>query len=293
MEVEQRFLLYSFYENMSIYFLVQIYLCENMSINMLYRLLFVLFIVALSSQQGCGGDLVHSDASKDSNLPKGASIATHGRFAGVEYSGGKLKLTTGVPDGSATVAIRFTPQGDCSTKPLEIVLDLEKLSGRTEETYPALWAGLLVAGTGEIHYFPGAGKWCGAVVELKELPTGGQFGLALRERWEMEESPEWQGSNSVTESASRLELCTLTRFPKKLKVRFENGKAVVIVEGAEVGVVGKATERIPSDEGVQHNLNSQTVEILKGDMEPVFGLSNCGTLGEASVALLNGFSISE
>jgi len=250
-----------------------------------------LLVLILSTHPGIAADPVRFDAATDAGLPESAAIVTHGASAGVGLDDKKLRLTTGVPSGSAVAAVCFPP-GDHSTKPVEIVLDVDKLSARIEASYPVLWTGLIATEGGGINYFLGRGKWRGAAVELRELPSG-QYALALRERWEMEESPEWQGSNNLTGSAAFFELCTLTECPKNLKVRFEDGTASVTVEGSGIVAAGPATERTPDGEGVRRALNPRTVEVLKDDMEPVIGLSNFGTLEKAPVALLNGFSISE
>jgi len=235
------------------------------------------------------------DATEAASLPEGAEVIAHGRAATVELEEGKLKLTTGTPAGSAFAALRLLPkEGTAAASPrvVEVVLDLDKLSRRVEAGFPALWAGLISSRTERADYFFLGGKWLGAVVELRETPNG-QYAIVLRERWEMVDSPECPVTSGRTGDAAYYEICTLSGLPRQLKVRFEDGRVAVTVDGVEIAAIAPTAQRTASGVGVQQALEPEMTGILEGDVEPVLGLSNFGDLQEPAVALLKGFSISE
>lgn len=259
---------------------------------MLYikRLLGLLFFSAHCSLVIAG---VEFDASWSSQVPESALIGTHGAGAAVEVVDKKLKITPGSGINSARAAMALpTKGGTASDASREIKLDFEPFTGRHEEGRAGVWAGFVTAQAGAQTIYGVAGNWLGIVLELKEGAEEGMYSVTLRQRWAMDDSGGPFLTSGVSSDVAINSICTLTACPTQIEMRVEDGVIRITFVGAKIAAVGAPAERSGGERGVDVLLQPEMAEILKGDLDPVFGLANYGELQETPVWLINSFSVS-
>ena len=232
------------------------------------------------------------DSQVSSLLPDNALIGVHGTGAAVEVVDKKLKFTTGSGGNSARVAVALPPEGAAtSDEPREIKLVFEPFAGRQDNARAGVWLGFVSASAGAQNINTPGQNWVGIAVELKEHNKEGQYAVRLRQRWEANESEEPHLTSGVAGDAAITEVCVLTACPTGLEAQVTAGAVRITFENADVAVLGPMAMRAGGVKSVDVALEPQMAEILKGDLDPVFGLANYGHLQEAPVWLVNSFSV--
>ncbi len=251
-----------------------------------------LLVLVLSTHAGFSATELRFDASKDSELPDSAQIGKGGPGTNVEVSDNKLLLTTGTGN-SERAAIAFPPTGEsAATKSRELKLEIESLTNTSEGYGQAgLWAGFASAESGAQTIMSYAGGWLGIIVELRQGSDGRCY-VTLRERWGISEGAG-NMAHGVHDDSAVFPLGTLDALPTNLELTVKDGVLRISFTGTGIGNVSPDVNVSPEGSQLEKTLQPGMAEILKGDLETAFGLTNYGETPEASVLRLKSFSVKE